>query len=148
MLDEAKELVAAWMRRMGQPVADRPTLISAERLALRMSLMNEELDELNESAKYGIQIETLDGLCDLLYVVLGTACELGLDLDEAFREVHASNMTKSPGNMRGDGKVLKGPEFVPPDLGPILARQMSRRQEEDVAQVTHYEPKKGVEYLG
>lgn len=50
-------------------------------------------------------------LADLMYVTIGTAVTFGLPLEEVFREVHRSNMTKikKDGTIlrREDGKVLK-----------------------------------------
>ncbi len=39
-------------------------------------------------------VEAVDGLCDLLYVVYGTAEAIGVDLEPFFERVHASNMKK------------------------------------------------------
>lgn len=63
-------------------------------------------------------------LCDLLYVVYGTGVTFGLPLDEAFKLVHESNMSKLDENgrpiYREDGKVLKGPNYKPVDLGVLF----------------------------
>lgn len=63
-----------------------------------------------------------DALADLSYVVLGTAVEMGLDLQEVFDAVHASNMTKEATSHTGE-KVAKGASYVPPDVAGVLARQ-------------------------
>src|ERR1044072_1368686 len=95
---------------------------------LRIKLIFEEFTELAEAISTHNMIEILDALCDLMYVVYGTAPEFGLGpvLKEAFREVHRSNMSKLNGDgkpiVRNDGKVLKGPNFTPPDLAGILLR--------------------------
>ena len=47
-------------------------------------------------------IEVMDALADLTYVDYGHAICMGLDLDIAIQEVHASNMTK----LGGDGKPI------------------------------------------
>lgn len=73
---------------------------------------------------YETDRETLDALCDLIYVCIGMALKLGFDLDGAFREVHRSNMSKLGEDgkpiKRDDGKILKGPNFTPPDLTPYI----------------------------
>lgn len=55
--------------------------------------------------------ELLKELCDLVYVCVGTAVQLGCSFDEAFDRVHKSNMTKvwpdGTVHYREDGKVLK-----------------------------------------
>ena len=87
-----------------------------------------DMDGLNEllsgAASKNPLVSILDGLCDLTYVVLGTALSLGFDLDAAFAEVHRSNMTKFPTTLREDGKVQKGPKYEAPDLGRVLANQV------------------------
>ena len=58
-------------------------------------------------------------LADLLYVVYGTADCFGIDIDRVFAEVHRSNMSKLVDGKplkREDGKVLKGPNYTPPNL--------------------------------
>lgn len=68
-------------------------------------------------------VETIDGLCDLIYVVLGTAVAAGVNLEPFFEEVHRSNMDKEGGATRGDGKVLKPAGWQPPALAEILEVQ-------------------------
>jgi predicted HAD superfamily Cof-like phosphohydrolase len=67
--------------------------------------------------------EVAKELADLLYVVYGTAEELGIPLEHVFHEVHKSNMSKSNPDgtvSRNDfGKVLKPPTYVKPDLSFI-----------------------------
>lgn len=102
-----------------------------EVLALRRRLVREEFNELmdellvaHKAVTVGDPIPNLGGIAkeaaDVLVVVFGTAVSLGIDLEEAFRRVHASNMSKlgSDGKpiLRGDGKVLKGPNYFTPDM--------------------------------
>jgi len=61
---------------------------------LRMSLIDEEVNELREAMKNHDMTETLDALADILYVVYGTGISLGFSLDTAFDLVHQSNMSK------------------------------------------------------
>ncbi len=60
----------------------------------RLSLVNEEVSELNEAVKNKDFIETIDALSDILYVVYGFYTALGVDADKAFDLVHKSNMSK------------------------------------------------------
>jgi predicted HAD superfamily Cof-like phosphohydrolase len=68
--------------------------------------------------------EIADALGDLDYVIAGTATEMGIPHDAIVAEIHRSNMSKlgSDGKpiLRDDGKVLKGPNYTPPNLWPIL----------------------------
>ena len=67
--------------------------------------------------------ELLKELCDLVFVCYQFAATFGLDLDEALRRVFESNMSKldDEGNAiyREDGKVLKGPNYEPPNLNGL-----------------------------
>ena len=66
----------------------------------------------------------LKELSDLVYVCYQYAANMGWDLDEAMYRVHESNMSKldEHGNpiLREDGKVLKGPNYKPPNLEDLV----------------------------
>ena len=89
----------------------------AERIALRSNLVAEEFKELINAESCE---EIMKESCDLIYVILGTFVEFGWDLEEAFRRVHLSNMSKLGEDgkpiYREDGKVLKGPNYYEPSL--------------------------------
>lgn len=91
---------------------------------LRVDLIEEELQELREAIAEQNIVEVADALSDLLYVVYGMGDVFGIDLDKTFAEVHRSNMSKLGEDgkpvRRADGKVLKGPNYSPPDLTFIL----------------------------
>jgi Phosphoribosyl-ATP pyrophosphohydrolase len=69
-------------------------------------------------------VELTDAICDLIYVLCGTAVSFGIPLDKCFAEVQRSNMSKLGEDgkpiVREDGKILKGPNFSPPDLHTII----------------------------
>ena len=90
----------------------------------------EELGELMLAMAQRDEVETLDALADMDYLVKGTAGLLDLPLAEAFTEVHRSNMTKAgiDDAASPDGrKTKKGPGYKPPDLLAIL---MAHRKEQ------------------
>ena len=60
----------------------------------RLSLVNEEVQELNDAVKNKDFIEAADALIDTLYVVYGFCSSVGIDADKAFELVHKSNMSK------------------------------------------------------
>ena len=66
----------------------------------------------------------LKELADLVYVCYQYAENMQWDLDKAMDRVHKSNMSKldEEGNpiYREDGKVLKGPNYQPPDLSDLV----------------------------
>lgn len=71
---------------------------------------------------------TADALGDLDYVVNGGGVAFGIELPSITAEVHASNMSKldEDGNPILDpdtGKVIKGPNFLEPDIAGVLAAQ-------------------------
>jgi predicted HAD superfamily Cof-like phosphohydrolase len=120
----------------GAHVENAPTVdLPAEVIALRVNLIQEELNEYRHAAEARDLVEVADALSDLMYVVLGTYVSHGLqDLAEAlFAEVHRSNMSKRDENgqviYRTDGKVLKSDRWRPPDLGSILAEEVAARCE-------------------
>ena len=70
------------------------------------------------------QEHALKELADLVYVCYQYAENMGWFLDEALNRVHESNMSKldDDGNpiYRDDGKVLKGPNYKPPNLEDLF----------------------------
>jgi len=106
-------------------------------LELRMKLIREESDEVKEefvnmimdlergkSVSLVQRANILKELCDLQYVLSGTAVALGLDLEVAFNRVHRSNMSKlgDDGKVvyREDGKIIKGDNYKPPNLEDLV----------------------------
>lgn len=105
------------------PTATYPELPKIRRAALRAALIEEESQETCEAILAGDLLAAVDGLCDLLAVVYGAACEFGVNLAPFWDEVHATNMRKVGGPTREDGKVLKPDGWLPPDLLSVLIRQ-------------------------
>ena len=70
------------------------------------------------------QEHALKELADLVYVCYQYAENMGWFLDEALNRVHESNMSKLDEDgkpiLRDDGKVLKGPNYKPPDLSDLF----------------------------
>ncbi len=92
--DNHSNQVAEFMKVTEQPVRIVPTKVSDNVLDFRMSLVAEETKELAEAVKNHDYVEMVDALADIIYVVDGFAHTIGVDIDEAFRLVHVSNMTK------------------------------------------------------
>ena len=69
-------------------------------------------------------VEAADALGDIDYVVAGTNLALGIPADKVINEIHRSNMSKNgPDGIplrREDGKILKGPNYTPPQLEKII----------------------------
>lgn len=68
--------------------------------------------------------EAADALGDLDYVVQGANLVFGIPAEEVVAEIHRSNMSKLGADgkpiYRDDGKILKGPNYSPPDLASII----------------------------
>ena len=89
--------VSKFHRTFGLPILDEPKVPNPERCALRVNLLQEELDELKEALKQKDIIEVADALCDLQYVLSGAILEFGLAdrFKSLFDEVQRSNMSKT-----------------------------------------------------
>lgn len=130
--------------RDGKGRRSRPISISL--IGKRISLITEEYLEVKhalELVAFTIQNDShyddkvyeyehlAKELADLLYMVYGTAEELGIPLQEVFKAIHESNMSKvwDDGEVHYNeiGKILKPPTHTPPDLGPILDAAIQQR---------------------
>jgi predicted HAD superfamily Cof-like phosphohydrolase len=89
--------VAEFHRTFNAPILETPQIPSQQRCELRVSLLQEELDELSQAIKTGDLVEIADALCDLQYVLSGAVLEFGLGnrFVELFNEVQRSNMSKA-----------------------------------------------------
>lgn len=118
-----QDLVAEFHRAFDIPIAKSVNYLP-HRWNLRSRLIREEYDEFVEACLNEDPIEIADALGDIVYLCYGTAIEMGINLDAVIREIHRSNMTKlGPDGKpvyRDDGKVLKGPDYEPPQIAPIL----------------------------
>lgn len=92
------QAVANFCRVFGQTTPDtiqKNIMIDNPKLTqFRISLIEEEFRELKEAVAQNDMTEVIDALGDILYVVYGMGVAFGIDLDEAFRIVHESNMSK------------------------------------------------------
>ncbi|HMC96239.1 MAG TPA: nucleoside triphosphate pyrophosphohydrolase family protein [Flavobacteriales bacterium] len=128
---EATEHVRTFHNAFGIPNADRPLGNIGDRDALlRYKLIREENEEYLDAALRGDLVEVADALGDILYILCGTLLKHGLEhkIDEVFREIQRSNMSKLDANgkpiYREDGKVLKSELYFKPDIGAILGIEL------------------------
>ncbi|MDL1913306.1 MAG: hypothetical protein FDW93_02100 [Bergeyella sp.] len=89
--------VAEFHTTFDSPILTNPEIPSDDRAALRVKLLQEELDELKEAIEKKNLVEVADALCDLQYVLSGAVLEFGLGdvFVSLFNEVHRSNMSKA-----------------------------------------------------
>ncbi len=140
------ELVAEFHDAFNVPAPYRPSEIEPDREKMRLRIDLEEFLELVEACgmelfahghpvalencafipngKAPDPVEIADALGDGVYVKYGHAIERGIPLDDVLREIHRSNMSKLGDDgkpiLRDDGKILKGPNYSPPDIAKVL----------------------------
>lgn len=113
------DMVKEFSLSMDQPLGKEWSRMS-DLETLRFNLLAEEYEEVMSGKT---EENVLKELADLVYVTYGYAATFGWNLDEAVRRVHQSNMSKLVDGKplkREDGKVLKGPNYEPPNLGDLV----------------------------
>ena len=118
------EKVGLFMTTFGQEVKTKPSLSSEKINTLRISLIEEELEELKVAIKNKDLKEAIDALTDILYVTYGAGHAFGVNLDQCFAEVQKSNMSKLGEDGKPIynefGKVMKGSNYFKPDLSKFI----------------------------
>ena len=116
--------VKKFMDTYGQEVKSKAEFPNKNIVKLRLNLIKEELEELQEAIKQEDLLEVADALTDILYVTYGAGHAFGIDLDNCFNEVQKSNMSKLGANEKPiynqSGKVMKGPKYFKPNLKQFL----------------------------
>lgn len=92
---------------------------------LRRDLLWEEFGELEKAEQTNNAVEVADGLADLIVVAKGSLYTyFSFECAQAIMvEVDKSNMSKVVDGQimkRADGKLMKGPNYVAPDIRKIL----------------------------
>ena len=89
--------VSEFHRTFKHPIQGSPAIPSEKRCRLRVSLIAEELKELEQAIEDRDIVEISDALADIQYVLSGAVLEFGLGekFKDLFDEVHRSNMSKS-----------------------------------------------------
>lgn len=89
--------VAEFHKTFKHPILPTPTIPDEQRCKLRVSLIAEELKELEEAIADNDLVEVADALCDIQYVLSGAVLEFGMAEKFAtlFDEVQRSNMSKA-----------------------------------------------------
>ena len=120
------EKVGLFMSTFGQEVKKNSELSSEKINSLRISLIQEELEELTKAIKDNDILEVADALTDILYVTYGAGHSFGINLDKCFDEVQKSNMSKLGKDGKPiyneHGKVMKGPDYFKPDLSKFIIK--------------------------
>ncbi len=128
-LRPTQELIHEFHKAFNCRINEPPTPeLIRERRGLIVEEVCELLDEL-DAAERGAHNRALIAkeLADAVYVLYGAAVNLGIDLDAAVGIVHVSNMSKLGSDGRpvfreSDGKVLKPPGYIAPDMRSTLLK--------------------------
>ena len=118
------EKVKTFMTTYGQEVKKSASFPDENITKLRLKLIKEELEELEQALNDKNLLEVADALTDILYVTYGAGHSFGINLDACFEEVQRSNMSKLDENGKPIyneyGKVMKGPNFSKPNLKQFI----------------------------
>ena len=111
------EMITEFHKKFGFSI-DIP-LAQDSTLEQRLSLFDEEVREFREAVISGNKPDMLKELCDVLYATIGFGVCYGLPVDEGFKRVHQSNMSKSPTPIL-DGKAIKGDGYFKAKLDDLF----------------------------
>ena len=114
------ESVRKFMETFGQEIKEKASFPNEKITSLRYDLIKEELGELKEAIDNRDIKEVADALTDILYVTYGAGHAFGINLDNCFKELQNSNMSKlgldGKPIYNDKGKVMKGSDYFKPDL--------------------------------
>tara|TARA_B100000678_G_scaffold49937_1_gene39690 strand:- start:1557 stop:1925 length:369 start_codon:yes stop_codon:yes gene_type:complete len=118
------EKVKTFMTTYEQEVKESASFPDENIIKLRLKLIKEELEELEQALNDKNLLEVADALTDILYVTYGAGHSFGINLDACFEEVQRSNMSKLGEDGKPIyneyGKVMKGPNFSKPNLKQFI----------------------------
>lgn len=104
-------------------IGDNPKVPSKNIKALRISIMDEEFDEMITGILEDDLEKIADGAIDTIYVILGTLISYGIDPEPIWNEIQKTNMAKEGGGKREDGKIHKPHDWDPPKVRELLEEQ-------------------------
>lgn len=120
----AGELVRKFHEAFDIPTPPTPGFPSAHRRKLRWTLDNEERLEAIFADEENDILSFAEEMADRAIVLFGQAWEHGIDLERVIAEKMRANMSKlGPDGkpvLRADGKVMKGPNYVPANTEAVL----------------------------
>ena len=136
--------IRVFMGKAGQETYHTPTVPNPTVAKLRASLILEECLETIEALGFEVKfsnfdgelylkstskkpdlVEIADGIADISVVSHGTAIACGIDMIPIIDLVDKSNLAKfeQGGYKRDDGKWVKPPHWIPPDIEGELKKQ-------------------------
>lgn len=142
---DALNQVAEFHKTFNAPILEKPQIPSQERCELRVSLLQEELNELQQAIADNDLVEIADALCDLQYVLSGAVLEFGLGekFPALFNEVQRSNMSKACSNQQEADETIafykeKGEEAFSEKSGDKI--NVHRKSDHKVLKNKYYSP--------
>ncbi len=117
--------VLKFHKKFGCHIEETPTIPDEKTQELRKSLIKEEVSETIKAIDEKNLELIADGIVDTIVVLLGTAVSYGIDIEPIWDEVHKTNMAKSGGGTREDGKILKPKNWQPPNIARLLEEQIN-----------------------
>ena len=107
---QSLKLVSDFHKTFRHPILESPAIPDENRCRLRISLIAEELKELEVAIQNKDIIEVADALADIEYVLSGAILEFGLGdkFKALFEEVQRSNMSKA---CNSEEEAIKTVEF-------------------------------------
>ena len=133
LMDQAKQFREVFNQEILENIS-RYGFIKKKLWDMQISLVNEEAVEFLQAARecfndpedQEARENLVKELSDLVFVCYQFAAAYNIDLDTAMQRVFESNLSKLDEQgkpiYRKDGKVLKGPNYAPPDLADCLPR--------------------------
>ena len=142
---DALNQVPEFHKTFNAPILEKPQIPSKERCELRVSLLQEELNELQQAIADNDLVEIADALCDLQYVLSGAVLEFGLGekFPALFNEVQRSNMSKACSNQQEADETIafykeKGEEAFSEKSGDKI--NVHRKSDHKVLKNKYYSP--------
>lgn len=121
--------VITFHKTYGQPYSKKATLIEKSDYEMRHRLQKEENDEYLKACEEKDIVEIAHEITDEFYVLVGKTIRHGLQdiIPAVWDKIQRANMSKlGPDGKpiyREDGKVLKGPNYAPPDVKKLFQKE-------------------------
>tara|TARA_B100000989_G_scaffold200804_1_gene151845 strand:+ start:2676 stop:3053 length:378 start_codon:yes stop_codon:yes gene_type:complete len=109
--------------KIGSQLIQKELTLDTEEAKLYMKLISEEYKETLDAFKNKDLIELADGLTDMVWVIMGMCNSCGIQFDNVWKEVRASNMSKFVDGkaVKNDyGKIMKPESYFKPNIKKAL----------------------------
>lgn len=128
-LNDTYNEVKAFHKAFNHPIKHKPTMLTLDRASVRMSWIEEEVDEFIQAVEDKDIVEQADAMIDVIYFAIGTLVELGVEPQQLFEIVQKANMSKlwedGKPHYKNDGKVRKPLSWIDPH--PLLKNEIERQ---------------------